>query len=507
MTLRHMKIYVTVFQHCNITRAAEELHLAQPSVSLAVKELEEYYGVQLFERRGRRILPTEAGREFYGYALHIASLFDEMETRIKNWDKIGTLRIGTSITIGTHILPDLLHRFQKQFPEVRIETEINNSSIIEQRVLDNAIDIGLIENQPEHGDIHAAAFMQDELCAIVPPGHPLGRRKKVTLEQLAEAPFLMREKGSAGREILDAAFELLQKKIHPVMESVSTQAIVKGVSEGLGVAVLPYLLVRRDIEEGVVEQVPLAEPIERNLNIIYHKSKYLTGNMNAFMELCKQYGEGKEADINPEPFALRDSIPKEEPTDELWVLESNIDDCTGETLGYTLDLLFEAGARDAWFTPIFMKKNRPAYKLSVLCEEERIRDLDAILFRETTTIGVRRYRVQRDILKRRFLEARTPDGTIRVKVCELPGGGEKYYPEYEDVKRVARETGKGYREVYEMAQQAVSLDCVRMPGQLHHGSAKQEQGNQVGDRHKTVEGVGNAPEDAQIHRSTENGHR
>ena len=96
MTLRHMKIYVTVFQHCNITHAAGELHLAQPSVSLAVKELEEYYGVQLFERRGRRILSTEAGREFYGYALHIASLFDEMETRIKNWDKIGTLRIGTS---------------------------------------------------------------------------------------------------------------------------------------------------------------------------------------------------------------------------------------------------------------------------------------------------------------------------------------------------------------------------------------------------------------------------
>ena len=138
MTLRHMKIYVAVFQHSNITRAAEELHLAQPSVSLAVKELEEYYGVRLFERRGRRILPTEAGREFYGYALHIASLFGEMETRIKNWDRIGTLRIGTSITIGTHILPELLHRFQEQFPEVRTEAEINNSSLIERRVLDNA---------------------------------------------------------------------------------------------------------------------------------------------------------------------------------------------------------------------------------------------------------------------------------------------------------------------------------------------------------------------------------
>ena len=101
----------------------------------------------------------------------------------------------------------------------------------------------------------------------------------------------MREKGSAGREILDAAFALRQQAVHPVMESVSTQAIVRGVAEGLGVAVLPYLLVKRAIEEGAVIQVPLAEPMERNLNIIYHKSKYLTGNMNTFIELCKQYGE------------------------------------------------------------------------------------------------------------------------------------------------------------------------------------------------------------------------
>ena len=83
MTLRHMKIYVAVFHHSNITKAAEKLHLAQPSVSLAIKELEEYYGIRLFERMGRRILPTEGGKEFYGYALHIVSLFDEMEKRFE----------------------------------------------------------------------------------------------------------------------------------------------------------------------------------------------------------------------------------------------------------------------------------------------------------------------------------------------------------------------------------------------------------------------------------------
>ena len=105
MTLRHMKIFTAVFRHSNITKAADELHLAQPSVSVAVKELEEYYGIRLFERFGRRIFPTETAKEFYGYALHIVSVFEEMEKKIRNWDTLGVIRIGASITIGTHILP------------------------------------------------------------------------------------------------------------------------------------------------------------------------------------------------------------------------------------------------------------------------------------------------------------------------------------------------------------------------------------------------------------------
>lgn len=122
--------------------------------------------------------PPRPGREFYGYALHIASLFDEMETRIKNWDRIGTLRIGTSITIGTHILPELLYRFQEQFPEVRTEAEINNSSLIERRVLDNAIDVGLIENQPEHEDICAVPLCGMSWQLSCRPGMRLAAGRK-----------------------------------------------------------------------------------------------------------------------------------------------------------------------------------------------------------------------------------------------------------------------------------------------------------------------------------------
>ena len=291
MTLRHMKIFVTVYQYSSVTKAAGELHLAQPSVSLAVKELEEYYGIRLFERIGRGIRPTEAGSEFYSYALHIVSLFEDIEKRIKNWDTLGTIRIGTSITIGTHILPGLIKNYQEAYPSLRVEAMVNNSGIIEQHVLDNTIDLGLIETQPEHPEIQAIPFMKDHLCAILPTDHPLSSQRWLTLSQLARYPFLMREKGSAGREILDASFALLHLSVHPIWESSSTQAIVSAVAQGLGVAVLPYMLVEKDILEGQVKTVPFRQPLHRDLNIIYHKNKFLTPNMKAFIELCRDYGK------------------------------------------------------------------------------------------------------------------------------------------------------------------------------------------------------------------------
>lgn len=290
MTLRHMKIFVSVFRHSNVTKAADELHLAQPSVSFAIKELEDYYGIRLFDRLGRRISPTETGKEFYGYALYIVSLFEEMEKKIRNWDALGTIRIGTSITIGTHILPPLLKQYQSLFPDLRTEVKIKKSSTIEQHILNNDIDIGLIENQPEHPDIIAVPFMEDSLQAVVATDHPLAEYNEITLEELAQYPFLMREKGSAGREILDACFALRQISVRPLWESASTQAIVRGVAEGLGVAVLPCLLVKKNVDEQTVKMLPFTEPLTRTLNIIYHKSKYLTDNMNIFIDLCKKYG-------------------------------------------------------------------------------------------------------------------------------------------------------------------------------------------------------------------------
>lgn len=139
--------------------------------------------------------------------------------------------------------------------------------------------------------------------------------------------------------------------------------------------------------------------------------------------------------------------PEKVEEESIWKLESNIDDCSGEVLGYVMDRLFETGARDVHYTPVFMKKNRPAYQLNVICSEEKIPELEQIIFRETTTIGIRRLQVERTVLRRRTEEVDTSLGRAAVKVCGF-GSEERVYPEYESVAKISREQNLPYQEVW-----------------------------------------------------------
>lgn len=139
--------------------------------------------------------------------------------------------------------------------------------------------------------------------------------------------------------------------------------------------------------------------------------------------------------------------------DTIWVLETNVDDCTGEQLGYVQERLLEAGALDACYLPAFMKKSRPAWQLQVLSRREDVEQLEQLIFRETTTIGIRRYQVQRTVLPRRIVSAETPWGRVRVKVCQV-GEDLRGYPEYEDVKTVSLAADLPFGQVYREAEKA-----------------------------------------------------
>lgn len=143
----------------------------------------------------------------------------------------------------------------------------------------------------------------------------------------------------------------------------------------------------------------------------------------------------------------------EEMSDTVYKLESNIDDCTGEALGYVMERLFAAGARDVNYMPVYMKKNRPGWQLNVICREEDIECLEQIIFRETTTIGIRRIEMERTVLPRQFCEVETRYGEARVKVCQL-GDEVRYYPEYESVIDISRKEQIPYMEVYRIIEDA-----------------------------------------------------
>lgn len=137
--------------------------------------------------------------------------------------------------------------------------------------------------------------------------------------------------------------------------------------------------------------------------------------------------------------------------DTIWKLESNIDDCSGENLGYVMDKLLEAGARDVHYHPVYMKKNRPGWQLNVICTEENVEKLEQMIFRETTTIGIRRVKMERSILKREQIEVETPYGPAKVKRCFI-GDEVRNYPEYDSVIEICKKENLSYGEAYQMIQ-------------------------------------------------------
>lgn len=156
------------------------------------------------------------------------------------------------------------------------------------------------------------------------------------------------------------------------------------------------------------------------------------------------------------PSILRAMLIEDESENNDFIvkLESNVDDCSGEILGYVMERLFKAGARDVHYTPVFMKKNRPAYQLSVICKQKDVAKLEEIIFEETTTIGIRKQKMERSILKREIKKVQTSLGEAAIKVCEL-SSGKRVYPEYDSIIEICREQNIPYQDAYEI----VIKDC------------------------------------------------
>lgn len=291
MTIRHMRIFKTVCAcDCNTTKAAEVLNMTQPAVSLAIKELENYYGTILFDRIGKRLRITESGKEFLEYAIHISAIFDEMEKKMKNWDTQGILKIGASITIGSQFLPSYEKAFNARYGGTEIHVVIEPSEKLEQRLLTNDIDFALIEGIAHSSALVARTYMEDHLVTICPVHGILEGKETITIDEFKAQNFLIREKGSGTRDTFDRVTEEAGFVVTPSWEAMSTTALVNAVIAGLGIAVLPYRMVQHPVKSGLVRVLHTEGlSFQRSFNIIHHRQKHLSSAAKAFIDLCCNY--------------------------------------------------------------------------------------------------------------------------------------------------------------------------------------------------------------------------
>ncbi len=294
MSDRRLYVFHTVAKLLSFTKAAESLHMTQPAVTFQVRQLEEYFNTRLFDRTHNRISLTEAGKRVYEYGGKIFEIYDEMENAVKELtgEVSGVLIVGASTTIAEYMLPALLGDFKTAFPDVNVRLKVSNTDGIVSMVENNIIDLGVVEAPVSNKNLAVELCKQDQLVAIVPPGHPLAENTTVAIEALLEHPYICREEGSGTREvILDYLQEsgLSNSNLDVIMELGSPEAIKGAVEAGIGITILSKATLVKEIKLGTLVAIPLEVPLERPFSFVHQKQKFRQRAMEELLDFARQY--------------------------------------------------------------------------------------------------------------------------------------------------------------------------------------------------------------------------
>jgi LysR family transcriptional regulator, transcriptional activator of the cysJI operon len=285
MNFRHLKIFLTVCEVGNMTHAAKDLYMAQPSVSQAITELEKYYGVRLFERLNHRLFLTAAGDHLRSYAQHILNLSEQAREDLAGLSQGGSVRIGASLTIGAYLLPGLVSAFHQQAPEVDVFTRVDNTSLIEKLLLEDQLDLGLVEGPVYSPHIVEEFYCDDYLVFIASPQHRLAHQQGPGVQDLANQAFIVREAGSGTQDIFEHAMQAVGIGWKTAGVYNNIEAIKQAVIANLGLAMVSKISVAEEVQQGKI--VPLeveGVSLRRKFNLIYHRQKFFTRAMQLFWD-------------------------------------------------------------------------------------------------------------------------------------------------------------------------------------------------------------------------------
>ncbi len=289
MTFRHFEIFTTVCSKESFTLAADALNIAQPAVSVAIRELEAYYGCKLFERMNRRIYITESGKVLLQYAQTILSQREESLRILKDNQAMGSCHFGVHVSFGETKLALILAEVSRSTPPIDVRVYSNNSRKIEQMVLENRLDFVVTDHVTHSNHFLAEPLNSESLLVVCATDFPAP--DMLTLPELAKQKLLVRESGSGVRNSVDAAFQAVGCTICPVLESISTACLLNCVRSGVGIAILPESLVQQPIEEGHLRVIKTdSNLLFRRYYILSHQNKYHTTATRRVMEIIRRIG-------------------------------------------------------------------------------------------------------------------------------------------------------------------------------------------------------------------------
>jgi len=294
-TLRQLEVFLAVARARSFRRAAEGIHLSQPALSQHVGELERGLGARLFDRRGRAVELTEAGRILEEHALRAFSSLTGAQEAIADLtgSSRGSLVIGASTTPGIYLMPAVMNALEREQPGISVDLRIANSAAIEEQVRANELDLGVVGGHGlRSGEECLAAGVLDELVLIVPPRHAWARRGRLDPSVLADERLLMREDGSATRQVTERALQHAGVKVGRMLMLDHTEAIKQGVMAGLGVAFVSIYAVRGELETHRLERARLRGlDIHRHFHVIHNEARALTIRSKTFIAILQSWGK------------------------------------------------------------------------------------------------------------------------------------------------------------------------------------------------------------------------
>ncbi len=296
MNLNQLRVFYHAAKNLNYTAAANELFITQPAVTAQMKAFEESCNLKLFKKRGRSLFLTDEGRTLYEYAEKIFKYEKEIENAIEDMHELkrGVLSLGTTKAYARYFMPLMLSTFHESYPNIKIQLNEGSSLEMTYSLLDFKNEVAVIAKAEDLPEVNFYPFSKEEMAVIVAPGHPLTRKKAVSFKELAEEPFIMKEKGSGTRKLVEQSFANANCEPNVLMETSNAEFIKQLVQRGEGVSLLVREAVVAELGEKKLTAVPLKGPrLFLDVSIAYLKNQILSPPARAFVDtLTKLKAEG-----------------------------------------------------------------------------------------------------------------------------------------------------------------------------------------------------------------------